>query len=225
MKKTVSILMALVMAAVLTVTSLAAPAGFISSPSAQPAPEVVEITPADDDATGTVIVTPYSERKDLPQEKIELIEKALEKITEAETIVEVISGLADIAAEAGIADADLAVSDIFDISYAEGSSGKFQIKLKPEALEKFVALIHFNGEEWEVVEGAKISEDGESIEFTADDFSPFAIVVDNTPDEDVDVPVTTPAEDDGMNIWVIVAAGAALILIIIVVAKKSKKKK
>jgi hypothetical protein len=108
---------------------------------------------------------------------------------------------------------------VFDLSYhkcdAHEDHGYFTIKLGAKALENFVALVHYNNGEWEVIENAKVLADGETLEFKAKDFSPFAIVVDTSGGQ---------TGDNGMvYVYAIIMAVSAVALAVIFVKTKKQK--
>ena len=76
MKKVVAICLMMVMVLSMSVNVFAAPGGFVSSPSGNPAPEVVIFAPSDDDCKGRLVVTAYGDRHDLSEALREMLEKA-----------------------------------------------------------------------------------------------------------------------------------------------------
>lgn len=175
MKKLFVICLALVMAFAMTATmALSVGAGdFLSSPSRNQAPELVAGENENGDKVG---VTSYADRNDMPAEARQLLEEAYAKIIGTDDVSELNSQIAEIAKELGVDLAALAISDLFDISPEANADGTFSITLKSETLQNFVCLLHYHGGEWQVVENAKLTENGE-LSFSVDNFSPFAIVV------------------------------------------------
>ena len=118
-----------------------------------------------------------------------------------------------LAAELNIPGDKLAVSELFDI-HMEGCDYHeehryFDIILSAEALENFVGLLHLRQDgEFELIADAKVTHDGDHLEFTVESFSPFAIVVDTTKN--------SPTGDNGM-IFVCLAlmlvSGVAVVLL------------
>ena len=173
-----------ILAAALLVCSMATSAfaakNFVGSVENNEAPEVSdETTNSNPNWDGDLVVTPMSDLSSLPAEKRAEIQEAYETITSAKDLGELNDGLAALADKKGVEIADLLISDLFDISYTESSNGEepgtFSIKLNLQTLENFVALLHYNGTEWEIVPNVKVT--GNSLSFKADDLSPFAIVV------------------------------------------------
>lgn len=182
MKKVVVILMALVMMATMCVSVFAAPGAFVNSPSKNPAPTLVEGKNEAEGCNATVVITAYGDRNDLTAEQRQKLEEAYAMIVGAENLTTLNAGLATIAQQLGVNTTDLAVSDLFDISATEcdgnhDDHGHFDIALKSETLNNFVALLHYYNGEWRVVDNAEITNNGEHLEFTEKEFSPFAIVV------------------------------------------------
>jgi hypothetical protein len=129
-----------------------------------------------------VVITAYGDRNDLTAEQRQKLEEAYAMIVGAENLTTLNAGLATIAQQLGVNTTDLAVSDLFDISATDcdgnhADHGMFDITLKAETLNNFVALLHYYNGEWRVIDNAEITNNGEYLEFTEKEFSPFAIVV------------------------------------------------
>ncbi len=198
--------------------------GFVSSPSSNQAPELVEGSNASEECEAIIIITAYADRSEeksehfdasLNKEIKDKLEEAYDDITNAPTLGALNSDVNKIAKEMGIKKKDLAVSDLFDISatHCESHDGHkhFDITLKSEALENFVCLLHFHDGEWKIVEGATVTHDGTHLEFDIDEFSPFAIVIES------------PAEPSYILERLVVAT--AIITLCIVVAVYCTKKR
>lgn len=224
MKKVMAIVLSFVMVMSMSITVFAKPGAFVSSPSGNPAPTLVEGKPQSDDCTGELIITPYSERDTLSEEIRAQFEKAYNEIVAATDLTKLNADLAALAAKLNIRSADLAVSDLFDITYigcdVHEGHGYFDITLKADTLDRFVGLLHLDGDNWELVEDAKVETvNGEKhLTFSIDDFSPFAIVV-NTDDG-----ATPPQTGDNnmIALYVVVMAVSALALVIIWRLKKKQ---
>lgn len=83
---------------------------------------------------------------------------------------------------------DLAVSDLFDVTYmlggqktsiGEGNKITFTVKTNLTKNDIFFVLHNYAGNEWEVVDDTELADNGD-LTITADSLSPFAIVVDKT---------------------------------------------
>lgn len=222
MKRVLSIFVAVVLMVSASFTVMAAPGGFISSPSGNLAPELVEFSSESEDCTATLVVTAYSDRETLPQEALEKIEKAYKEITNNVDLSKLCAGISEIAKEKNIPVARLAVSDLFDISYYDcdehDEHGHFDITLKSESLEHFVCLLHLNGDKWEIVKDAKA--EGEHLVFDIEELSPFAIVVDAGEDY-----VNPPQTGDNSHITLYVIVMIACVLALVVLLGKNRKKK
>ena len=83
MKKLLAICLTIVMLMSFSVIAFAAPDNFVSSPSGQSAPEIIDFSVESEDCYADLIITPYSERDDLPEEIREQFEKAYEQIVSA----------------------------------------------------------------------------------------------------------------------------------------------
>ena len=227
MKKVVAMFLALVMMSVgfLTVTA-ADLGGFVSSPSANPAPEVVSVTPPSEDCESDVIVTAYSERNTLPEDLNNMMTDAYNSIRGTDNVTTLNASLAALANSKNVPAADLAISNLFDVRY-EGCEdhgehdGFFDIVLSSETFNHFFALLHYTGENWELIDGAemKMVNDEAHLYFSVKDFSPFAVVV-NT-----GAPVTPPTGDNShIAIYAAIMAVSAVALVVVFVASKKSKK-
>lgn len=220
MKKVLVSCLVIVMAVSMSLTVLAAPGGFVSSPSGNPAPIVITFTCGDEACTATLVITPYGDKAELSAALRTMLEKAYSQISNAKDLTTLNAGLAAIASSKNINGANLAVSDLFDIHYTgcdyhEGHHD-FDITLDADTLSRFVALLHMNASgEWELVSDAKVVNNGEHLQFSVDSFSPFAIVVDTT----------TPNAGDSTMIYVYASAmvlSAAALAVVLVKGRKHR---
>lgn len=172
------IVFALVLAMALAVPTAVLADTFVSSPSNQAAPKLDDVK-APEGWDGEIIITPFADRDKLAEAESEKLEAAYDSIKAAKTVTELNSGLKDVAAAVNVSADALAVSNLFDITSTK--EGTVTIALSVADAKNFVALLHYNGKAWEVV-NTKV--EGGKITFTASDFSPYAIVVstDKTPD-------------------------------------------
>lgn len=156
-------------------------ADFIKSPSNEEAPEIVEASSSNpnvdaEELAGGLTITPYGDRDNLPEELQKMIEEAYAEIKDASDLTDLVAELADVAEELNITTEGLSVSALFDVNCTIKNHETITLKLKdPDAFKNFVALLHYTDGEWEIVEGAKV--DGDKLTFSADSFSPFAVVV------------------------------------------------
>ncbi|MBQ5601984.1 MAG: LPXTG cell wall anchor domain-containing protein, partial [Clostridia bacterium] len=125
------------------------------------------------------------------------------------------------AAKKKIEGKNLVVSDLFDIhttgcDFHEGHFD-FDIVLAADSLKRFVALLHMNKNgEWEVIDNARVTNNGEHLEFSVESLSPFAIVVDTS-----DGPQTGDNTMIYVSFILMIVSAAALVVVLI----KSKKQK
>lgn len=222
MKKILAICLMMLIILSMSVNVFAAPGAFLKSPSGNPAPTVVDFDPKDEGCTAKLIITPYADRKNLPTELKTLIEKAYKVIASTNDLTTLNADLKALAASKKISGDKLAVSDLFDIhttgcNYHDGHLD-FDIVLSADTLNRFVGLLHMNKNgEWELVSNAKVTKNGEHLEFSMDEFSPFAIVIDTSKG--------TPQTGDNSLIYVYAVIMALSALGIIIIAVKSKKQK
>lgn len=217
MKKVLVICCALLMVMSMGAVAFAAPGSFVSSPTGNQAPTVVEFDKPED-CTAELVITPYGERADLPETLQNVIEKAYAEIRGTDDLTTLNAALAKLAESLKIAGTDLAVSDLFDIhmtgcDYHEEHKD-FDIVLSSDMLHNFVGLLHMKGDgQWELIDNAKVV-NGEHLVFSVEGFSPFAIVVEEE-----------GAAQTGENnrTWLYVAIMAASATAMLIVWRMSKK--
>lgn len=224
MKKVLTICLSFALLMALAVGICATPGAFYESVSGKDSPVLVSGENVSDECNAEVIVTPYSKRDTLPSDLRQLLEYAYQMIIGVESPAELCEALNGIAAAKGITAADLAVSDLFDVHATECTNGHelhghFDITLKADLLKNFVALIHYHNGEWHVVESAQVTNNGEHLEFDAEHFSPFAIVI-STAEIETDAPGTS----DTNNLWLYVAALSAVAIVVVVILLAKKKR-
>ena len=225
MKKVLAIALTIFMLLGMTVPAFAAPGAFLKSPSENPAPEIIEFEPIGGEVCDAKLkITPYSERKTLPDALRALIENVYNVIVNSEDLTTLNADLADKAAEKGIDGKFLKVSDLFDLSLLvdctmHNHTG-YRVVVNASTLKNFVGLIHVNENgECELIDNAKVIDRGESLEFVVSDFSPYAIVVDTT--DDPNPPAT--GDINMIHIYAIVMSVSALGVIAIAVFSKKRK--
>lgn len=218
MKKAFTIVLSIIFVLSLGVYAIAASGNFLESPSRNPAPILIDaILP--EDCTAEIIITPYSDRNSMSDENIAAIEDAYKVLKETDDLSAINQQLKEYIKSKGIDSKNLAVSDLFDVSYygcnVHDYHKQFKFTIKADTLKNFVGLIHFHNGEWDFVDNAKINEDG-SLTFTVDDFSPFAIIVNTGAQE-------TPTGD--VTPWIFIALIVASAAALTVVAYNYKKEK
>lgn len=224
MKKVLAICLTMVMVASMSITALAK-GGFVSSPSGNPAPTVEAFKPSNPDCKAGLDITSYSERGDMSEELRTNLEKAYNDIANTDDLTKLNADLAKLAKDKNIDGTKLAVSDLFYLheTGCDNHSGHngFEVTLGADTLNNFVGLLHMNKNgEWELVSGATVVNDGKSLKFSVDSFSPFAIVVD-TSFNGSDGPQT--GNNSMIYIYVILMAVSAVALAVILIRNKKKK--
>ncbi len=222
MKKAVAIMLAMVLTLVMSATVCAAPGQFVKSPSTNSAPTLISVEKGNEDCTAELIITPYSERHELPADLKALIEKAYDEIASSTDLSTLNEDLAAVAAALKIDGANLKVSDLFDLSYVgcddHDETHTFNVVLGADTLHRFVGLMYMNADgEWVMVDNAKVINNGTALSFTVSEVCPFAIVVD-TSDAEGDSPQT-----GSNNVIIYGALMAVSALAIVVLVLKSKK--
>lgn len=205
MKKLVSVVLAIVLAMTMCVSVLAAPNGFVESPSNQKGPEIVE--------GDNIVVTPFGDRDELPDDVRDALEEAYNDILNADNLGDLSEALEDFANELNVPVKNLVVSELFDLSYEsgeQGSDGKLTVTLKDDSFKDFFGLIKYENGKWTLVEDAKLN--GDKLTFTAGKLpAPFAIVV-NPDGGDIGADDEVPATGDTTNVLGAVAICAASVV-------------
>lgn len=181
MKKVLAICLMMAMVLSISATAFAAPNGFVSSPSGQKAPGLVAFVPDDAACTARLVITPYGDRNDLPDDLKTMMEKAYSQVTTAKDLTTLNAALAKLVSDKGIKSSQLAISDLFDIHVTgcdyHDEHVDFDVVLDADMLSHFVGLLHMNKDGvWELVSNAHVN-DSNHLQFSVDSFSPFAIVV------------------------------------------------
>lgn len=224
MKKVLAICLMMIIVINMSVGVLAAPKGFASSPSGVPAPRLISFIPSNEDCTARLVITPYNDSEQLPQELQDLMNKAFNTITTADDLTKLNEEFAELVKSMKLDPKYLAVGELFDIhvtgcTYHE-EHVDFDIVLDAETLSHFVGLLHMNKDGvWEFVSDAKVINNGDHLAFSVDSFSPFAIVVDTSAQGNA--PQT--GDNSNIHIYAIVMAVSALALIVIAVIRKKNK--
>ncbi|MBO5870517.1 MAG: hypothetical protein J6Q89_07195 [Clostridia bacterium] len=225
MKKLLTHVMTFLMVVAMGVTAFAAPNNFISSPSANENPELIGWDPVTEDCDAELIVTPFGDREKLDDASRNQLEAARDVIVNTKDLTDLNEDLKKLANDKGIKGGDLSVSDLFDVDFSDcdthdGHDG-FKIKLDSEGLDKFIGLMHFDGEKWTLIDNAKIDENGYLV-FTTDKIGSFAIVL-NTAEEGGSSSGSGPQTGDYFSWWIYVALMAVSAVALVVVALKLKK--
>ena len=169
------IVFALVLAMALAVPTAVLADTFVSSPSNQSAPTLGDVTGTPENWGGEIIITSYGDRHTLSQEAQEQMESAYEDIKEAKTVTDLTEDLKDVIEGADLTPEDVAVGSMFDVSASEEGADSATLTMTSEQFENFVALLYYDGEEWHVVDGAKV--DGKTLTFKTMGYGTYAVVV------------------------------------------------
>ncbi len=222
MKKVLAICLAVILVVSAGVLAFAQ-GGFVSSPSGNDAPTVIDIIYEEGSCMPKVIVTPYSEREDLENEKEDDMNEAYKEISMNADLSKLCPALKDISVSIGVSHLRFAVSDLFDVSVyhklPHNYCGKITIKVSAETLKNFVALLHRNSQGvWEVVPDVVIDSANQTLTFSAKEFSPYAIVVDKD---------ATSLPNTGSMLYipaiVMVVSGISLVAVLVSLKKKKQE--
>ncbi len=220
MKKVLACILSLILVVALSVSVMAT--GFVKSPVLDKAPTVEKFeteVKMEDHCDYDLEITPYEERTDLSAEAKQEIEKAYEEVKANADLTKMVSDLTKVATEKKIEPKNLAVSQLFDISEEECVShadhGTVTIHLTAD-LKNFVALLHKTDAGWVVVKSAQVV-DAETIKFSIDELSPFAIVVDATQENNA-----STGDNANLTLYISLMAVSAVALGVVVVLMKKK---
>ena len=168
MKKLIVLLTIVSVVFVMGISALAAPGGFVESPSNNGAPTLV----AEDSDVG-VTVTAYRDRVGkLSADQISIFESAYKSVVGYTDVSSMNPELPKAANKVKVDPADLAVSDIFFVTVEGKSSAKASVK--SNTFHNFVALVRYDGSAWSVVDSEL--KDETTVSFTASS-GIYAIVV------------------------------------------------
>lgn len=216
MKKVLVLCLTAIMIASMCVCAFADTGLFVKSPSVNKAPALESFEALSEDCEAKVVITAYADRATLSQAKKDALEDIYEAVAAGKT-----DALADVfaklAADKKVDAKKLAISDLFDISNTDCDGHNehkgFSIKLNAETLKNFVGLVHYKDGKWEVVADAKVV-DGDTLTFSVDSLSPFAIVVDSGK-----LPSDT-GDNSNIALWVMVLSASALAVVLVALKKK-----
>ncbi len=216
MKKVFTLILSVMMLTSISLSAFAA-GSFVSSPSGNPAPTVDSVEHDSDDCTATVVVTAYSQRDTLESADKTALESAYSSIKGTDDITTLNSSLKAAASQAGIKGSELQVSDLFDLEIVNcdtehASHGFITVTLNAETLDNFFALLHYENGAWTMVNATA---EGDKLTFKIDSASPYAIVVDTTPD--------SPGTSDNVSLYIFGAAAVLALVGAAVFFTKSRK--
>lgn len=217
MKRMLILVLSVIMTLSMSLTGIAA--SFVSSPSGNPAPTIDGFDFGDGDCQAELVVTPYSEKDTLPDDGEAAMLAAYNSIKNTNDVSALNADLAALAKSKEIKGTNLAVSDLFDVSYINcdpsihPEHGPTSVRLRAETLDNFVALLHYYNGAWVLVENATVKNG--VLSFQVESLSPFAIVVDASPD--------SPPTHDSSNAYLFAAIAALSAAAMIICFKKSRK--
>ena len=201
MKKITALLLMVAMVLTLSVSAFA---GFVSSPSANLAPDIIDFESQTEGCEAYLKITSYADRGTLTAEQIKILEDAYKQIAGTENSPSLIEALKKIAEAKGLNTDDLSVSDLFFISYEncephenDGHKG-FKVTLKADTVANLAGLLYFDGETWKTVEILEYDAENGTVTIFVEALGCFAFVVDK---------YSTPVTGDSSNafVWMLVA--------------------
>ena len=200
---------------------LTASAAFVSSPSNNRAPTIVDFECEDENCTAKLKVTPYSDRYSLSEEEWKILEEAYKRISGEKDDPKLAEILKKIADEKGIDVSDLSISDLFHIGYEdcekhieEGHKG-FKITLKADTIDNLVGVLHFDGENWTIVKILSYDAEKGTVTIFTENLGCFAFVVQKY--------IAPNTGDTSMAfVWFVLAAACSMAAICVVVPKKKR---
>lgn len=171
MKKMMVVLMAVLLVLTMTVSVFAA-GNFVSSPSVQVGPTMVDYVFVGD-CSGELVLTPYSNRNTLDADTLAQFEAAYNQIKDSKDLTKLFPGVKIPEGKAGVA-----VSDLFYLDYAgcddHGDHNPFTATIKPEIIDNIAGVYALVNGEWVAVE---YKVDGENLVITSEHYGPYAVVV------------------------------------------------
>lgn len=221
MKKVLAICLAIVMVASLGLSVLAAPNGFVSSPSGGRRPPILErFDPVDDDCTADLVITPFGDKNNLPEDERKEMEDAYNSIVNADKLTDLNKELEEKAKDKGIDPENLAVGDLVHLGCKgcddHADHEKFKVTLDAEGLDKFVGVIYRDEDgNWQWVDDAEVK-DGK-LHFTGEGYHPYAIVLDTTKNESAGT-----GDSNIITICISVMAVTAVALVVVLVVGKKR---
>ena len=171
MKKIAVFLMTMVMVLTLTVSVFAA-GNFVSSPSVQNGPSMVNYVFVGD-CDGELVLTPYSSRDTLGDDAQENFENAYNQIKNSKDLTKLFPGVKIPEGKDGLAVGDLFYLDYTGCADHTGHS-PFTATIKPEISGNIAGIYVFVNGEWIAVD---YKLDGENVVITSEYYGPYAIVV------------------------------------------------
>ncbi len=224
MKKSFAVLLSILMIFVMGITAMAAPNNFVGSPSGNKYPEIVDGGLIEDESSVEIIVKPYADRFNLDDESRKQLEDAYDIIVDTPDLTDLNVDLKNKANTMGIDSNDIDVSDLFDVDYSDNETneeyGEYKLRLKSDVLENFVGLLHFDGNNWTMIDNATIDEDGYLV-YSTDKTGSFAIVVNTF--EDGSSSGNGPQTGDDFHWWIYIALMAVSAVALVIIALKLKK--
>lgn len=229
MKKVLVLCLTVALIATMSVSAFANSI-FVKSPSTNQAPVIEEVIKDSEDCTAEVVVTPFSDRDKLPEEKKEVLENLYEAIVNItkpdeeivnEVVVQVKNEVKEIIKQVSedkkIKEEVIAVSDIFNVSHHgcvdHDHHDGFTVRLKAETLKNFISLLHFENGKWEVVKDVTINKNG-TITFKGEMEGSYAVLVDSSK-----LPSDT-GDNSNIALWAMILSASALAIVLVALKKK-----
>ncbi len=223
MKKGFAVLLSILMVALMGITAMAAPNNFVSSPSSNNNLEIIDWESSEEDKE-ELIVTLFANRHILNDVARMQLEEARDIIVNTPDLANLNEDLKEKVDSLGIDSKDVAISDLFDVDYSDcdvhDEHGEYKVLLKSDELDKFVGLLHFDGQNWTMIDNAQIDENGYLV-YSTDKTGSFAIVLNTYEDESSSG--NGPQTGDEFRWWIYVVLMAVSAVAFIVVAIKLKK--
>lgn len=218
MKKLLALCLTLVMVASLGLTAFAARGAFLSSPSANAAPQIISVVRGSEDCTAEIKVTAYADRFTLTDEQRAELEEAYNQIAnESKDFTDVLKKIAE---ELGVKESELSISDLFYMHYVgcvehvEKSHKGFTITLKADTLDNLVDVLCFNNGKWERVQIVSIDKEAGTVTIYIENMGAIAFVVNK---------FLTPDTGDNSMVYLWAALAGVSAVALVATTKKSKK--
>ncbi len=220
MKKIITVIMALVLGLSMSLSVFAAPGSFLVSPGTKFSPVLVE--GVINDCEGVLVITPYAERHNLPDNERKQLEDAYGQFRDNENLSNLVSGLNKNSNDNERNVTRYAISELFYTGYQNcddhDGHNNFRAVLKLESTKNFAALLTLVNGVWTVVEDVEV--DGDHLIVNGNYYGPYAIAM-NTGSGDIDNTVNTG--DSFPWIYVVLMSVSAIGLVVLAVVHKKNK--
>lgn len=183
---------------------------------------------------GELVITPVADAEKASEEIHQMLDKAYQQITEADTLTALVSNIPEILKEMkwDIPAEALVVRDLFDVTVTgeyqemlkqEGNTITVRFKMALPTEEQMLVLHNFESDKWEAIYGETVQhhENGD-VSVTFNSLSPVAFAVENSAYKAPEAPAES-SSNNGLLIGGIVVLAVVVVVVAVVVTKNKKK--